>query len=179
MLSDWNPQCAAKRASATAHGFVNSRPGIARPALLFLVTAIFIAVFVLDADFYAVPRWGFIDVTPVVPVSVRVVPVSIAVLSVSSTIHVAITTHLAVAMHSPVWPRLAVIAAHAVAVATMHPRVVPHLTVIGLRLVTIDPLIRPLRRFLVGLGRSCGLRSFGWSLSTPLGERGVETGRGE
>jgi hypothetical protein len=138
--------------------------------LLFLVTAIFIAVCVLDADFHAVPGSVFIDVTSVVPISVRVVPVSVPPLSVSSTIHVAIAAHLTVAMHSPVWTRLTVIAAHTVAVAAMHPPVVTHLTVVGPRLVAADSLIRRLRRFLVSLGGSSGLRSSCWSFSFLLGE---------
>ena len=74
-------------------------PGI-DALVLFLVTAIFIAVFVLDADFHTVPGSGFIDF---VPISVRLVPVSVPPLSVSSTIHVATAAHLTVAMHSPVW----------------------------------------------------------------------------
>jgi hypothetical protein len=147
--------------------------------LLFLVTAIFIAVCVLDADFLAVPGSGFIDVTSVVPISVGVVPVSVPPLSVSSTIHVAIAAHLTIAMHSPVWTRLTIIAAHTVAVAAMHPPVVTHLTVVGPRLVAADPLIRLLRRFLVSLGRSSDLRSSCWSFSFLLGEYGVETRRGE
>src|SRR5450759_2753013 len=42
---------------------------------LFFVAAIFIAVFVFDADFHAAPGSVFIGVTPVAPISVRTVPV--------------------------------------------------------------------------------------------------------
>ena len=87
----------------------------------------------------------------------------------ANTIHVAIAAHLTVAMHSPVRTRLTVIAAHTVAVAAMHPPVVTDLTVVGPRLVAADSLIRLLRRFLVSLGRSSGLRSSCWSFSFFLG----------
>ena len=57
------PQCTPKRASANAHGFMGSGPGISLLAFVFLVATIFIAVCALDSDFHKVPGSGFIDVT--------------------------------------------------------------------------------------------------------------------
>ena len=64
--------------------------------------AIFVAVFVLDADFHATAGAVLIEVTAVVPIPVRMVPVSILPLAVSSAIHVATAAHLTLAKHSVV-----------------------------------------------------------------------------
>jgi len=143
---------------------------------LFFVAAIFIAVFVLDADFHTMSGSVFIGVTPIVPISVRTVPVP--PLSGSSAIHVAIAAHLTVAMHSPVGTHFAVIAAHTVAVAAAHHPVAAHLTVVDLRLVAAGSLILPLLGVLVRLGRNSLWRS-NRVFSLLLGECGVEARRGE
>src|SRR5450759_3915678 len=131
---------------------------------LFFVAAIFIAVFVLDADFHTMSGSVFIGVTPIVPISVRTVPVP--PLSGSSAIHVAIAAHLTVAMHSPVGTHFAVIAAHTVAVAAAHHP------------VAAGSLILPLLGVLVRLGRNSLWRS-NRVFSLLLGECGVEARRGE
>src|SRR3981189_2606363 len=100
--------------------------------LLSFVAAIFVAVFVLDADLHAASRPVFIEVTATVVIAVRIVAVAIPARRVSSTIPVA------VALHSRVGAHLAAIAAHTLAVAAAHA---PHLTVVGPRLVAAGPLI--------------------------------------
>ena len=115
------------------------------------IATIFVAVFVFHADLHATAGPIFI-VTPVVSISVRAAPasiVSIAPLSVSSAILVAIPIIIAVATHPPV--------------AT-------HLTVIGPRLVAIGSLIPLLLRILVRLGRNCLRLRHRWSFSLLLGE---------
>jgi hypothetical protein len=161
---------------------------------LFLVAAIFVAVFVLDADFHATPGSILIGVTLVVPV--RIVAISISPLAVTSAIHVAIAAWLTVAMHSPVWTHFTIIATHSVVVAATHHPVVTHhpvaahtvavavahhplathhtvathLTVVAPRLVAAGSLIHLLLRFPVSLGRDSGLRNSNWSFSFLLGE---------
>jgi hypothetical protein len=169
----------------------NPRDGsLSVPALFILssvllsVTAIFVAIVVFNADFHAAPGSVGIDVTPVVPIPVRTVPVPIAAL------RLAITTHITATMHSPVLTHFVVIMAHtiaiavthhpaashltvvaprAVAVAAAHFRVWAHLAVFGLRLVASDSLIL-LWLGVVSRGRSSGLRSCRRRFSLLLGE---------
>jgi hypothetical protein len=139
------------------------------------VPAIFVTVFVLDADFHATAGPIFVVVTPVVVLSVRAVPFSIvpiAPVTVSSAIFVVIAIIIAIATHSPVWTHFAVFAALTVVVAATHPPVPPHLTVIGPRLVAIGPLIPLLLGILVRLG-NC-LRRGDRRFALLLGERGAE-----
>jgi hypothetical protein len=126
-------------------------------ATLF-VAAVFVAIFVLDADFHPTAGPIFVVVTPVVSISVRAVPASIvpiAPVTVSSAIFVAITIIITVAVPSPVGTHFAIFATHTVAVAATHPPVATNLTVIGPRLVAIGPLIPLLLGFLVRLCWNC------------------------
>ncbi|MBT1512846.1 hypothetical protein KIP88_20330 [Bradyrhizobium sp. SRL28] len=136
------------------------------------IATIFVAVFVFHADLHATAGPIFI-VTPVVSISVRAIPASIfsiAPVSVSSAILVAIAIIIAVATHSPFGTHFAVFAAHTVAVAPTHPQVATHLTVIGPRLVAIGSLIPLLLGILVRLGRDCLRLRNRWSFSLLLGE---------
>src|ERR1700682_471274 len=83
--------------------------------LLSFVAAIFVAVFVLDADLHAASRPVFIEVTAAVVIAVRIVAVAIPARRVSSTIPVAVALHARVGTH------LTIIAADALAVATHSP----------------------------------------------------------
>jgi hypothetical protein len=156
----------AFRVSSTAKG---------ASATLF-VPAIFVTVFVLDADFHATAGPIFVVVTPVVVLSVRAVPFSIvpiAPVTVSSAIFVVIAIIIAIAIHSPVRTHFAVVATHTVAIAATHPPVAPHPTIICPRLVAIGSLIPLLLGILVRLGRNC-LRRGDRRFALLLGERGTE-----
>jgi hypothetical protein len=149
-----------------------------RSTALLLVAAIFVAVFVFDADFHATAGPIFVVVTPVASVSVRAVPASIisfTAVSVSSAIRVAIPIRIMVAMHSSVWTHFAVFATQTVAVAATHPT---HLTIVTPRLVAIGSLISLLLGILVRLGRN-RLRRGDRRLALLLGVRGVEARRGQ
>jgi len=123
------------------------------PPTLLSVTAIFVAVVVFDADFNAMPGVDFIGITPVVPIPVRIIVVSISPIAVTSAIHVAIAASLSVAMHSPVGAHSTVIAAHTVAVVTAHHSIMPHGSIIVFRSITVGSLIPLLLRILI---RFCG-----------------------
>jgi hypothetical protein len=144
----------------------------------FLVAAIFVTVFVFDADFHATAGPIFVVATPVVSAPVRAVPASIvpiapvtvsSAIPVSSGILVAIAIIITVAVHSPVWTHFAVFAALTVAVAATHPPVATHLTIVAPRLVAIGPLIPLLLGILVRLGRNC-LRRCDRRFSSLLGD---------
>jgi hypothetical protein len=123
----------------------------------FSVAAIFVTVFVFDADFHATAGPIVIEVASAVPIAVpAIVPIApIVSVSVSSAILVAIPIRITVAMHSPVWTHFAVFAALTVVVAATHPPVATHLTIVGPWLVAIGPLISLLLGILVRLGRNC------------------------
>ena len=138
----------------------------------FPVAAIFIAVFVLDADLHTTAGPLFIVVPLVVSSSVCAVPVSIALVapvSVSSLILVAAII-ITVATHSRVGTHFAVFATNSVAVAATHSPIAPHLTIIDPRLVAIAPLIPLLLGILVRLCRNCLRRRNRWSFSLLLSE---------
>jgi hypothetical protein len=143
---------------ARVNGSIRSSRGrrglgsINRQALMF-VTAIFFAVVVLDADFHAMPWLDFVGISPVVPIPVRIIVVSISPIAVTSAIHVAIAACLSVAMHSTVGAHFTVIAAHTVAVATAHHPFMPHGSIIVFRSITVGLLIPLLLRILI---RLCG-----------------------
>jgi hypothetical protein len=135
-----------------------------------LVSAIFIAVLVLDADFQAVPGPVLIRVVPVGPASVRAVPISVPSLPVSFAIDAAIAARLSMMVRSPIAIHVTVIAAHTVVIAAMHSPVAAHPTVVGPRLIAASSLILLLLGVLVSLGRSAGLRNGSRRFSLLLGE---------
>ena len=114
----------------------NSSPGSNRRCRLYRVfwsatlpvTAIFVAVLVFDADLHAPPS-SIIVVTSIVSVALRAIPaliVSVVAISVSTAILVPIAIFVAV---TPPHFRtnVAVVPAHAVAVASAHAPVATHL----------------------------------------------------
>ena len=124
----------------------------------FSVAAIFVAVFVLDADLHATAGSVVIVIPAAVPISA--VPISGPSLSVSAAIHVAVSICLTISMHSPVTTLLPVITAHmiiaipAVTIAGMYSPVPTDFTVVGLGLSGLRPLILLWRSVLLVLSRS-------------------------
>jgi hypothetical protein len=137
------------------------------------VAAIFVSVFVFDADLHTTAGPIFVVVTPVVVLSDRAVPFSIVPITpvtVSSAIFVTIPIIITVAMHSPVGTHFAIFATHTLPVAASHPPIAPHLTVVDPRLVAVGSLIPLLLRVLVGLCWTCLRRRNRRSFSLLLGE---------
>ena len=96
------------------------------------------------------PWLDFVGITPVVPIPVRIIVVSISPIAITSAIHVAIAACLSVAMHGT---HFTAIPAHTVAVATAHHPFMPHGSIIVFRLMTVGLLIPLLLRILI---RLCG-----------------------
>jgi hypothetical protein len=138
--------------------------------LLISVAAIFVAVFVLDAEFHATARATVIVVASAIPIPLHPVPVAIPSFAVPAAVHVTVATCLAVTMHSPVTADLPVIAANTVAFARTHPPVASHFTIVGFRLIAaVSLFLLLLLGALISLGRNC-LRGWKRSFSFLLGE---------
>jgi hypothetical protein len=138
----------------------------------FSVAAIFVPVFVLDADLHATAGSVAIVIPAAVPIPA--VPISVPSLPVSAAIHVAVSIPLTISMHSPVTILLPVTMAHmiiaipAVTIAGMYSPVPTDFTVVGLGLSGLGLLILLWRSVLLVLSRSrlrCGnRRSFSFVL---------------